>query len=75
MTYKFSQKLRERLQRHLEKDCSLVVSDETADEFLSSYSALYLSFNEIERKRNLPKAKTHRSIPLLDYKHTSKDLW
>ncbi len=74
MAYKFSQKLRERLQRHLEKDCFLVVSDETADEFLNSYSALYLSFSEIEQERNLPEAKPRRSITLLDYKHTSKDL-
>lgn len=57
MSYQFSQPLRERLKRYLEECHDLIVSDETADEYLNSWADLYLSFNETEKERTLPLAK------------------
>jgi len=43
--YKFSQKLRERIIRYFEKYHGLIISDETAEEFLNSLADLYQSFS------------------------------
>ena len=55
MSYKFSQKLREKTKRYFQKYYSLTISDEIADEYLNSLSDLYLNFNAIEKERTSEK--------------------
>jgi len=51
VSYKFSQQLRERLIKYLEKYHGLNISQETSDQFLDSYSDFYINFSEMARKR------------------------
>ena len=45
MQYKFSKELRERIKRYFKKYHSLIISDETAEEFLDSLADLYQTFS------------------------------
>ena len=54
MQYKFSQELQDELIWYFEKYRGLVISRETADEFLDSLAEFYLWFNKSEELRTLP---------------------
>ena len=57
MAHQFSQNLRARLIRYLKKYHGLVISNETADEYLNSWAIFYLSFERMRRIRTSPAAK------------------
>ncbi|MDX9913886.1 MAG: hypothetical protein RBS77_04870 [Candidatus Moranbacteria bacterium] len=45
MAYKFSQNLRGKIKAYFEKYHGLIISDETADEFLDSLADLFEAFS------------------------------
>lgn len=48
MSYKFSQKLRDRIIKYFEKYHCLTISNDEADEYLDSLAELFIIFNSIK---------------------------
>ncbi len=64
MQYKFSKKLRERLIKYLEKHQGLSISQETADQFLDSYSDFYINFSGMASERTSSETRKRTRHPL-----------